>query len=145
MNKLFFILSFFLFLFYLCENICTLYMYIWSKRLSLVFSPSFLAVFHIMKESAKSRDLRGSVGAWVVWVKIFFAWDFVLVQNLCECVFLFVCFLHWPAFIYLVKLIYYTTTNCLDISFVSLFPANLDQTLFFTEKTFRKDVVSCPK
>ena len=39
-----------------------------------------------MKKSAKSRDLRGSVGyvgAWVAWVKIFFVWDFAWVKVFC--------------------------------------------------------------
>ena len=39
-------------------------------------------------------------------------------------------FLRGSAFIYEMKLIYYTTTNSLNIFFVSLFPANVDQTLF---------------
>ena len=39
-------------------------------------------------------------------------------------------FLRKSAFIYQMKLIYYSTTNSLDIFFVSLFPANLEQALF---------------
>ena len=58
-----------------------------------------------MKESTKSPDLRGNVGyvgAWVAWIKIFFAWDFAWVKIfyvgpkfvcVCVCVFVFVfCF-----------------------------------------------------
>ena len=42
-----------------------------------------MVLFHIMKESTKSPDLRGNVGyvgAWVAWIKIFFAWDFAWVK-----------------------------------------------------------------
>ena len=39
-----------------------------------------------MKESTKSPEWHsnvGYVGAWVAWVKIFFAWDFVWVKIFC--------------------------------------------------------------
>ena len=39
-------------------------------------------------------------------------------------------FLRKSAFIYQMKLIYYSTTNSLDIFFVNLFPVNLEQALF---------------
>ena len=68
--------------------------------------------------------------AWVAWANIF------LRESLCGSkyfgwvsIYIYI-YLRGSAFIYEMKLIYYTTTNSLNIFFVSLFPANVDQTLF---------------
>ena len=79
--------------------------------------------------------------AWVTWVKIFFTWVIIFtwvawVKFFCvSCVgrtyfVLFYFFLRRLAFIYQMRLCYYTTFNSLDIFLVRLFPADLDQTLF---------------
>ena len=97
-------------------------------------------------ESAKSRGLRGNVGyvgwvaqiftwvAWVTWIKIFFTWVvwvnfFAWVawfQNFCVSqIFYFV--FAWVSFYLLDDIILLYCNYSLDIFFVSLFPANLDQ------------------
>ena len=94
-------------------------------------------------ESAKSRGLRGNVGwvaqiftwvAWVTWIKIFFTWVvwvnfFAWVawfQNFCVSqIFYFV--FAWVSFYLLDDIILLYYNYSLDIFFVSLFPANLDQ------------------